>query len=206
MTLRLAVFGATGHVGRHLVDQALAAGHEVTALVRDPARLPARVGLTVVPGAVQDADAVARTVRGADAVLSALGTRKLWSVTVCTDGMRAVLPAMKEHGVRRLVAVGCYGTGEDRRKDLYYYVMSLAIRQLMLDKNRQDALIRAADDEWTIVCPAVLGGGARKGRYRAGTDLRLGLTSRISYADVAGFMLEQLGKDEYVRRAVAVTS
>jgi putative NADH-flavin reductase len=84
--------------------------------------------------------------------------------------------------------------------------MSLAIRQLMLDKNRQDALIRAADDEWTIVCPAVLGGGARKGRYRAGTDLRLGLTSRISYADVAGFMLEQLGKDEYVRRAVAVTS
>jgi putative NADH-flavin reductase len=207
MTMRLAVFGATGHVGRHHVDQALAAGHEVTALVRDPARLPARDGLTVVPGAVQDSAAVARTVAGADAVLSALGTRKPWGgVSVCADGMRAVLPAMRTHGVRRLVVVGCYGTGEGRRKDLYYYAMSLAIRQIMRDKNRQDELIRAADEEWTIVCPAVLGGGTRTGRVRAGTDLRLGLLSRISYADVAGFMLDEAGKGEYVRKAVAITA
>lgn len=206
MTMHLAVFGATGHVGRHLVDQALAAGHEVTALVRDPARVPAREGLTVVPGAVQDADAVSRTVEGADAVLSALGTRKPWGVTVCTDGMRAILPVMKAHGVRRLVVVGCYGTGEGSRKDLYHYAMSLAMRSLFLDKRRQDALIRAADDEWTIVCPAVLGSGPGAGRYRAGTDLRLGFLSRVSYADVAGFMLEQVGTDEYVRKAVAITA
>ena len=206
MTKRLAVFGATGHVGRQLVDQALAAGHQVTALVRDPAKLPPREGLTVVPGAVQDADACARTIEGADAVLSALGTRKLWGVTVCTDGMRAILPAMKAHGVRRLIAVGAYATGENPRKDPYYYAMSLAIRQVMLDKQRQETLIRADGDQWTIVCPAVLGGGARTGRYRAGTDLRLGLTSKISYADVAAFMLEELGKDAYVRQSVAVTS
>lgn len=204
--MRLAVFGATGHVGRELVDQALAAGHQVTALVRDPAGLPPREGLSVVPGAVTDTDAVSRVIAGSDAVLSALGTRKPWGVTVCADGMRAILPAMKSHGVSRLIAVGCYGTGEGRRKDLYYRVMSVAIRQLMLDKNRQDALIRAGGDRWTIVCPAVLGGGRRTGRHRAGTDLRLGLTSKISYADVAGFMLEQLGSDDYVRRAVAVTS
>lgn len=204
--MRLAVFGATGHVGRQLVDQALAGGHQISALVRDPAALPAREGLRVEPGSVQDAAAVARTIEGSDAVLSALGTRKPWGVTVCTDGMRAILPAMRDKGVRRLIAVGCYDTGEGRRKDLYFYAMSVAIRQIMLDKNRQDALIRAEGDQWTIVCPAVLGGGPRTGRYRAGTDLRLGLTSKISYADVAHFMLEELGKGEYVRQAVAITS
>ncbi|GAA2781667.1 SDR family oxidoreductase [Kitasatospora sp. CM 4170] len=199
----LAIFGGTGHTGRHLVDRALGHGHRVTVLARDATKLPIREHLHVIEGDIRSAEAVARTVAGADAVISALGQRR-WGTTVCTDAMRTVLPAMAAHGVRRLVALSNYGTADSRRPGVYATTVWIAIRSIMRDKERMEELIRGGDTEWTIVRPAALTDGPRTARYRTGTDLRLTFRSRVTYADVADFMLAQLDTDEYVHRAVAI--
>ncbi len=203
--MRLAVFGGTGHTGRHLLEQALHQGHALTALTRDPSRLAEREGLRALAGDVRDADVVKQVVAGSDAVLSALGQRS-WGSTVCADGMRTILPAMDAHGVRRLVAVSGYGVGDSRHRNLYVAIARVAIRSLMRDKEAMEALIRASDADWTLVRPAILTGGRHTGHYRTGTDLRLSVRSRVSYADVADFMLAQLTSDALAHRAVAITS
>ncbi|MCK9893626.1 NAD(P)-dependent oxidoreductase [Frankia sp. AgB32] len=203
--MHLAVFGGTGHIGRHLLEQALLRGDTLTALTRDPSRLAGHERLRVVAGDVRDPDIVKQVVAGSDAVLSALGQRS-WGSTVCTDGMRTILPAMDAHGVRRLVAVSGYGVADSRHRNLYVALARVAIRSLMRDKEGMEELIRASDTAWTIARPAILTGGERTGHYRTGTDLHLTVRSTISYADVADFMLAQLASDAFVCRAVAITS
>src|SRR5688572_18093218 len=103
--MKIVVFGASGQTGRLLVEQALAAGHEVTALVRDPSKLAVRhERLRVLQGDVQDAGAVAGAVAGQDAVLSALGPAGP-AFTSMTLGARHILAAIEQHGVRRLVTL-----------------------------------------------------------------------------------------------------
>jgi putative NADH-flavin reductase len=203
--MHYAVFGGTGHTGRHLVEQALEDGHEVTALARDPSKLPAHPHLHIVTGDVRDMKRVDHTVSGADAVLSALGQRR-WGTTVCTDGMRNILAAMNAHGVRRLLAISGYGVGDSRHRDFYAVSMWIALRSIMRDKTQMEELIRASDTEWTLVRPAVIIEGPHTGRYRAGPDLRLGYASKISYADVADFLLSHLTQEDLIGQAVAIAA
>src|SRR3712207_3988332 len=167
--MRIAVFGATGATGRHVVGQALEAGHEVTVLVRNPAALGVRHHLLeVVVGDVAQARAVEEVVRGQDAVISALGTkRRRGPVSVTSDGARAILKAMEKHGVRRLVVVSAHGAAESRR-DRSLYVLAVWATQghKMRDKDRMEELIRASGVDWTIVRPPALTEGPRTGAYR----------------------------------------
>src|SRR3712207_3877578 len=105
--MKVAVFGATGKVGRHLVDQALERGDEVTVFVRDPSKLTTQrhERLEVVQGDVLDPKDVEQAVVGAGAILSALGHTKTSSKDVLTEGTKNIVAAMKEHGIRRLVSL-----------------------------------------------------------------------------------------------------
>ena len=106
--MKLTVFGATGGVGRELVTQALDAGHHVTAYVRNPGKLDlTHPNLTVIAGKLTDRDAVQRAVRGADAVISALGPsldRKATGMPL-VDGTRTILDAMAAEGVERYIGI-----------------------------------------------------------------------------------------------------
>ena len=113
--MRIAVFGGTGRTGRHVVTQALAAGHEVRLLVRseDSARKLGRHDrLTVVVGTLEQPGPVEAVVRGTGAVISTLGATVEGPTTVCTDGVRAILPAMGRQGVRRLLVLSAYGVAD----------------------------------------------------------------------------------------------
>src|SRR4051812_43864267 len=102
--MRLAIFGGSGRAGRHVITQALAGGHTLTALARDPARLSAvGPGLNVVAGNVQDAAAVAETLRGAQAVISVLGPTRNEPLFEVSAGMAHILAAMKAQAARRLI-------------------------------------------------------------------------------------------------------
>jgi putative NADH-flavin reductase len=203
--VHLAIFGGTGTTGRRLVEQALQAGHEVSALARDPGKLPTHERLRPVAGDACNPEPVTQTIKGAAAVLSALGQRK-WGTTICADAMRNILPAMNAHGVHRLLAVSGYGVGDSRHRNLYVATVWLTIRSLMRDKEQMEALIRSSDTEWTIIRPAVLSSTSHTGRYRTGTDLRLNWTSKVSVADLADFMLSQLAPGSPLRQTVAITS
>lgn len=205
--MNIAIFGATGRTGRHLVDQALAAGLHVTALVRTPAALPlAHDRLRIVPGDVRDPATVAAVIAGQDVVFSALGPNQHGPVSHCGDAMAAILPAMTAHGVRRLIALSAYGAADSHDRNLYNRMLWLMQREKMVDNERMEARIRTSDADWTIVRPPALSNGPHTGHYHLGTDVRITLTSRISRADLADGMLWQIADATYIRQAPAIAT
>ena len=208
--MNLLIIGATGGTGRELVGQALAQGHNVTVLVRNPNKVKARdERLTVLQGNVLDYDSVDRAVKGQDAVLSALG-HKRWFIpsTILSEGTKNIITAMQKHGVSLFIGETSLGIGDSRgRLGLYYtlFVIPVIVYFYFRDKERQEQLIRQSSLDWVIVRPAQLTNGSRRGVYRHGDTIGSYLfTQRISRADVADFMLRQLTDTSCRRRAVGV--
>jgi putative NADH-flavin reductase len=205
--MRLVVFGAAGKSGRQIVEQALAAGHEVTAFARDLSKIgPDRPGLKPVAGDALDARGVSEAVAGQDAVLFAIGINRRSTMTVCADSTRNIIDAMKEHGVRRFIVLSAYGASETKDTALYSKVLRSMIGKRVEDKDRQEELVRASGLDWVLVRPPLLTNGPRRGRYRVGFDLPIKMFSNVSRADVADFMLKQLSDDTYLRQAPTITN
>ncbi|MBH0778172.1 NAD(P)-dependent oxidoreductase [Nocardia bovistercoris] len=207
--MRIAVFGATGTVGRHVVEQALERGHDVTAFTRNAAgvtRQDAR--LRVVEGDVLDATAAERAVTGQDAVIVTLGDGRKGAVRFA--GTRAIVEAMGRAGVRRLICQSTLGVGESRQNlnFVWKHVMfGLLLRKAYDDHVRQETLVRAADLDWTIVRPSAFTDGPRTGAYRR--DIpgdATGLTLRIARADIAEFLLDQLTDTANVLRTPGISN
>ena len=207
---RVLIVGATGGTGRQLVEQALARGYVVTALARDPSALRVEhPRLTVVQGNVLDYPSVEAAVRDQDAVLSALGHKQFFRPTrTLSEGTRNVLRAMETHRVRRFVCETTLGIGDSAgRMGLYYtfFVIPVILPFYFWDKTRQERLIAASGLNWVVVRPGALTNGAKRGRYRHGRTVgSLLWTVRISRADVADFMLNQMSDNTYLRAASGV--
>lgn len=209
--MKLLIIGATGGTGRELVNQALERGHEVTAFARNPKKLRiTHERLRVAKGNVLDAASVGDAVRGQEAVLSALGHKRwFYPTTIQSEGTRNVVRAMEAHGVRRLVCETALGIG-DRwgRLGLYHtlFVDLFILPFYFIDKARQEKVVRGSALDWIIVRPGQLNSGKKRGTYQHGPQVGSWiLTVRISRADVADFMLNQLTSDEYLRRTPGVS-
>jgi putative NADH-flavin reductase len=211
--MQLTVFGASGATGRRLLEQALGAGHTVTAVTRRPDRMPPRAGLQVVGGDVADAHAVDAAVAGSDAVLSALGVsynRK--PISVYSQGTGNIIAAMHRQGVKRLVVVSSAPLDPAYRASdslLYARVLEPLFmrrpgRTLYEDLRRMESLVRASDLDWTIIRACWLFDAAEVTHYRLADNSADGMfTSR---ADLAASMLAQLADDRFIRRAVGVAT
>ena len=207
---RLLVIGATGGTGEQIVAQALERGFEVIALARDPAKVRVtHPSLRVARGDVLDPATLDAAVAGQEAVLSALGHRRLFSPSrVQSEGTRNVLHAMSKHGVERFVCETSLGLGNSVGRmglpgTLLFLPVFLAI--YFWDKARQEQVIAGSECDWVIVRPGILTNGGRRGKYRHGVNAgSYILPGRISRADVADFMLNQLVDDTYLRRAAGV--
>lgn len=192
--MRLTLLGATGPLGDCVARQAVARGHRVRAVVRDPARLKVPVQ-DVVTGGATDPACLAGAVAGADAVVSALGPGTTWKArrtsTVMTDSTRAILPAMDESGVGRFVGISALGVGPTWR-DLPFVLRPmyrLLLRQPMRDKEGMERLLEASHTEWTLVYPPILTTGPATG-YVAGERLPFRGAAQVSREDVASLMLD----------------
>ncbi|WP_040796101.1 NAD(P)-dependent oxidoreductase [Nocardia higoensis] len=206
--MRITVLGATGSIGRHLVDRAVDGGHEITALVRDPDRLPARPGVTVVAGDATVPVDVAGAVAGADAVVVALGSGR--AAGVREAGTRTAIEAMRDSGVRRLVCLSTLGAGESRANlnFVWKYVMfGLLLRRAYADHLRQEEVVRASGLDWTLIRPSAYTDGPYTGEYRYGFGSdATGLTLKVSRADVADALLRAVTDDDRIGRAVSVSN
>jgi len=203
--MRLLVLGATGPTGRRLVGQALAAGHEVTALVRNPAKMPAAdPRLTVVRGDATRIDDVGAAARGADAVLVALGSGKSIHSDIASRSTAALVPALEAVGVARVIVLSAYGVGDTAADAglVMRLAYRVAMRSLFADKARADDALRASGLEWTLVYAVSLTDGPRTGSYAAHARLKSHGMPRISRADVAEFMLAQVQDTTWLRRTV----
>lgn len=208
--VRLLIVGATGGTGRQLVAQALERGHEVTALARNPAALDiTHPRLRIVVGNVLDPASVDEAMRGQDAVISALGHKKFFPPNrILSEGTRNLVRAMEAQGVGRLVCETALGLGDTAgRMGLYYtlFVLPVILQSYFWDKARQERVVADSRVNWIIVRPGALTNGERRGQYRHGWKIGSFLwTVRISRADVADFMLNQLTDDTYLRSAAGV--
>ncbi len=206
--MKIAVFGATGGVGRQVVQQALAAGHQVTALARDPSRLAgADPNLTVVAGSVLDEAAVQQTLAGADAAVVSLGNTANNPEYVVSQGTQVILNVISQlDGPRRMVVVSSIGVGDSKDQVPFAFkmLMKTVLRKAMEDKERQEALVKASGLDWIIVRPGGLTDGPATGQYQAGLDPKIS-AGQVARADVAAFILQQLTDDTYLRQAPAIT-
>jgi len=206
--VRLLILGATGPTGRNLLEQALAAGHEVTALVRNPARLRiTHVRLTIAIGDATDARALESSMAGCEAVLSALGAGNSLRSQIASPAVAALVPAMRTRSVKRIIFLSAFGVGETFAQASF--VQRLAyhtlLRHSFADKAKADAVLRQSGLDWTLVYPTVLTNGARTGTWRVGERLAMTGMPKISRADVASFMLEQLSSAEWVQRTAVIS-
>lgn len=202
--MKIIIFGATGTVGRHLVEQALSQGHQVTAFSRNPKALKLdRQGLTLRSGDVLDPAAVADAVQGHDAVLVALGAGR--KGTVRSLGTKHVIDAMERRGVRRLVCQSTLGAGDSRAVLNFFWkriMFGFFLKEAYADHQVQEAFVRQCDLDWIIVRPGAFTDGPATGAYKRGfpaTEKNLKL--KISRADVANFMLRQISDDTYLRQS-----
>lgn len=208
--MKIVVFGASGRTGKLLVEQALAAGHEVTAFVRDPAKLGLQhERLRVVQGRLEEAEKVEQAMAGQDVVFSALGPVRKERKDVMELAAKQTLPAMKKHGVRRLVTLTGAGVPQpgDQPKAfnrLMSFLLGLLAKEVLEDSIRHAELVRGCGLDWTIVRVPVLADGPAQGRYRIGM---VGVNSgaRINRADVAAFMLKAATDPEMIGKAPVIS-
>lgn len=197
--LKIIIFGATGGLGRCMVEQAYALGHQVTAFVRSRAALEPYEDLKEVRGDVLDAASVSRALAGQEAVLCVLGGAK----GVRVEGTRNILAAMQQHGVRRLIAVSSWGVGDSRRGILANLAW-LFLREALAEHQAQEAIIRQSGLDWTILRPTRLTDGPLTGKYRVG-NISVGMSPQISRADMADFALKQLTDPTYLHQAPTIS-
>jgi putative NADH-flavin reductase len=211
--VKLTVFGASGATGRCLTTQALAAGHEVTAVVRDPARLTVdpHSRLHVVTADVMDPAAIAPAVVGADAVLTGVGPRGTGSTTVIADSVRSIIAAMEMSGARRLLALsGSIVADEGESPYLRYLIKPLArrtfLRHVNADMAAAEGEIEASRLDWTILRPPRLTGKRATGSYRVAIDRNLPHGFTVPRADLAACMLTLIDDPATVRTRVGIAS
>lgn len=204
--MRLALFGGTGRTGGLIMERALLAGHQVTALVRDPSKQKyVQSGLRMIQGDARQPYAVADTVQGADAVISALGSG---GDTLSLFGRNAIA-AMERFEIRRIVSL--VGASIVLPGDLPSVSMSMLrlVTRTFGGKMLKDGEIHArelalSNLDYTLVRPPRLTDRAASGRIQHDRTLKLGPTSSISRADLAGFLLEVALEGRYIRAAPMV--
>jgi len=196
--MTIAVIGGTGKTGRLVVTAALAAGHQVRVLARDPDKIPPAFGLEFIKGDVLDGGRVMATLTGCEAVVIALGAVKGGPTDVCSAGTFLVLQAAAKAGTKTVVAISSLGVGDSRLDVPFVFrlIATLFLKKVMADKETQEAMLRASGLSWVILRPTGLTDGPATGTAVTGTGKMMeGFAAgkvpkgQVSRADVAAFAL-----------------
>jgi uncharacterized protein YbjT (DUF2867 family) len=205
--MKIIVFGATGATGKHIVEQALAADHEVTAFARTPSKMQVtNPRLRVVQGDVLDAASLDRAVPGHDAVVIALGTQLDEKDKTISTGTDNILAAMKRHGIDRVIAESAWGTGDSRPYGgffLNHILRPFILKHPFAEHELQEQSLAASNLAWTSVRPGRLTNGPKRRTLRAGRTPD-GLSQSVARAEVAAFMLAEAEKPAHVREAILI--
>lgn len=201
--MKVAVFGASGRTGGHIVQQALDRGHQVRALVREHSTMSDGLDrVEIVRGDVTDRQAVEDTIHDSDAVLSVLGPTQNRPGRAISRGMATIISAMRAKGIRRLiVSAGAAVPFEKDQPKLFNKVMGLLVRTLSRhvyeDMLATSRVVTESDRDWTLVRVPMLIDGEASGSLRVGY-VGIGTGPRVTRADLASFMLDQLEDETYL--------
>ena len=206
--MKIIVFGATGRVGACVVEQAVAAGHDVTAFVRDCRRLA--VGgdkVSIVEGDVRDQAAVRSALDpGFDAVVVAIGETALKPSTLVTDGMHTIITAMKDRGIGRLLFVS--GVAEMPNKTVFGKLMAALLKltpvgHAIRDHDRPFEELRLSGLQWMVAGGPYIKDGPRRGNYHTSLIYPGGFKT-IHPADVADLIVRELTEQKFTGKVVGI--
>jgi len=207
--MKVLVIGAAGKTGQAVVEQALAAGHQVTAFVRQAATYPPPAGVRVVEGDAADRRAMEAAVLGQDAVLDTIGGKTPYKTTTLESSVaHAIIAAMRRHGVRRLVVTSMLGVGDSRANSSFLVRLLVAtfLRGANQDKTAMEEAVQASGLDWVILRPAILTDDPAQGNVRVFPAATGETAHKIARADLAAFMLAQLATDEHLQQAVTIAT
>ncbi len=207
--MKIVIFGASGRTGIEILKHALEVGHEVTAFVRDPARIPFEdKSLRVLTGDVFDPSAVDQAVEGQEAVICALGVgNDLGKTTVRTTGTIHIINSMEKYNLSRLVVITAMGVGDswDTLSLVNKAFFATLLKSSRVDHESQEAAVKGSGLDWTIIRPSGLQDSPRTGVYEYGENI-LAKKSTIARADVADLILKELKENQLIGKAVTVTN
>lgn len=202
--MNIIIFGANGGIGIQTVEQALAAGHHVTAIARRPESINLQHEcLQVIRGDVMDLASINAPMRGQEIVISSLGTAKSEATTLYSQGVSNIMSAMGQAGVRRLLCISASGLepGPLWQKVAAKLFLWTFLKEMYLDLVRMETVVKASTLDWTIVRPPRLTDKPRTGRYHTAVNGHVS-GSAIARADVADYMLNHL-TDQQTYRGIA---
>lgn len=205
--MNICLLGATGRVGSIITENAIARDHSVQALVRDPATLHVKnKNLSVIEGSALILSDLMKSMKNADAVVSALNTG---GNNTLSSSMPLIIRTMKDLGIKRIITIGTAGILQARSQPHLYRFQSLESKR----KSTRDAedhlkaylMLNESGLDWTIVCPTYLPEGERIGKFRFEKDFLPANPSSISIYDTADFAFEQLFSNEFIGFRVGLT-
>jgi putative NADH-flavin reductase len=212
--MNIAIFGASGATGNLLTQRCLAAGYNVTALVRTPEKFAFRDQVHVIPGSAFDPVAIRQTIGGADVVLSALGAHTpIRNENVLPRAVPLIVQAMQQTGIRRIIVLGSAGALPAslekqpawRRWIVQNIVYKTFLKWPIAEQISQYATLSSSDLDWTMVMPPMLTNSATHGTYRVDGDALPRNGSRISRADVAEFIMQQINSSQWTKKGVYIS-
>ena len=207
--MKVLVIGAAGKSGKFVVEQALAAGHEVTAFVHKAENYRPGSDVRVIEGDARDRSAVDSAMLGQDAVIDTIGGKLSFKTTTLeASAVATIVASMQSSGVRRLLVISVIGEGESAANTNWYerLFLSTLLRNEMKDKAAMEAMVNASDLHWTIVRLPFLSDDPATGNIHAFSAEGGEVAHKLTRADLAAFMVAQLSSEEYVQKAVAIAN
>lgn len=206
--MNVVLYGATGMIGSRVLNELISRGHKVTAVVRDPSRVPNEPGVKAVKGDVLNASEVAEVVKGADAVISAYNP--LPNAELIVDATRSLIAGLKQAGVKRFIEVGGAGSLFVAPNLRLIDAPNFPAEYKEIARTHADALevIRQSDLDWTYFSPAAfIQPGERTGKFRLGDDMLIADdkgNSSISAEDYAIALVDELENPKHIRKRFTI--
>jgi putative NADH-flavin reductase len=208
--MHILLFGATGGCGHEILHKAHDLGWQVTCLVRDPSKVHAHDGVNLIQGDISDSKSVDKVFASGpfDAVISALGVRKVKKNTILSQGTKTIMEAMKKHRVKRFLVITSLGVGDTKHDVPLWFrlVKATILRNVFADKEMQEQMVRASGLDWTIVQPGKLIDIAGKGEYKI-WDTSKPERNRFEMPreDVADFIIKEIQEKKWVDKSVGIS-
>jgi putative NADH-flavin reductase len=208
--MKVVVFGANGRTGKYIVQYALDAGHEVAAYVRDKNKLAvSHPQLAIIEGDVYDQQKIEAAIAGRDVVISALGQSDIsGEVNLMSDAMKLIVPAMKNNGVKRVLAIGGLGVLQANETTVRMDMQGFPAMYRGVSEGHFKVYMVLKDSglDWTFVCCPDIPDAPRTGDYKFKKDYAPGGKFSINTGDIADFMVKEMEANNFLNTRVGLSN
>ncbi|MDO6430776.1 NAD(P)H-binding protein [Flavitalea sp. BT771] len=211
---KILIIGANGGIGRQSVEIALAAGHLVTAVLRQPANLAlTHPNLEIIQGDVMHPETFEKKIGPQDAVISALGVKGGVMgdkpTTLYSQGNANLLRLMKEKGIRRAYFISASAIEISPVMPFFArfaakYILQKLLRHMYADQREMERLVKISGLDWTIIRPPRLTDKPVTGKYRFSINSFLKNCLSVSRADVAHFMIYNISNKDIIQATIEI--